>query len=183
VEQDLVMATINWKGGAGDFNTGSLWSSGTIPGSGDTAVVDASSGAAAIVLDGNDTVAGLTLNDPSATLTVTGILALNSGVLNAEAGTLIVSGTLEGGTLAQNGATIRFTDLNPQNNQVVSPQLLGVAVTGTLDISATPTTLEVTGLAQPGLLGIKIGAGSELLILDPETFTGETIDLAGGALI
>jgi hypothetical protein len=160
------MATVTWtSGGNGNFRTASRWSGNAVPGSGDTAVVDLSSGTTAILLNDAESVAGLTLNDPNATLNLTGTLALNAGTLTAQAGTLTISGTLEGGTLAQIGATVRFTDLDPSTSQVVTPELLNLTVLGTLDISATPTTLEVQGLQTQG---IRIGAGSELLLLDSE---------------
>ena len=36
------MATINWKGGNGDWNTASDWDTGTVPGPSDDAVIAAS---------------------------------------------------------------------------------------------------------------------------------------------
>ncbi len=168
------MATITWKGGTGDFNTGSLWSSGTVPGSGDIAVVDASSGASSITLDGADSVAGLTLDDPAGSLTLSGALSLNGGVLNLQAGSLTVSGTLSDGTLIPDGGVLTVSG--------PSAALLGVTVEGTLDLSNSGAAVDVTGLAQPGLTQLDLGANTQLLFLDPEDFQGQTIEMAGGVL-
>jgi fibronectin-binding autotransporter adhesin len=166
------MATITWKGGAGHFETASLWSTGTVPGAGDVALVDASSGTSAITLDSTVSVAGLTLSDASATLTLSGGLSLGTGSLDVTAGTLDVSGTLTGGTLLDGGGVIAATGATAEFDQV--------AVIGTLVLSAG--TLEAAGLARSSLQAITLGTAAEILFLDGETFSGQSIDLAGGVL-
>ena len=145
-----------------------------MPGSGDIAVVDASSGVASITLDGADSVAGLTLNDPAATLTLSGALSLNGGVLNLQAGSLTVSGTLSDGTLTPDGGVLTVSGL--------SAALLGVTVEGTLDLSNSGADIDVTGLAQSGLTQLNLGANTQIYFLDPEIFDGQTIEMAGGVL-
>ena len=81
------MAAITWKGGASNFNTGSFWSVGTVPGPGDIAIVDTRSGTVSIMLGGNDTIADLTLDDPAATFLPTG-----TPDLSASPATLQVAG-------------------------------------------------------------------------------------------
>ena len=174
------MATITWAGKSGNWNIGSLWTGSVVPGAADLAIINASTATDTILLNDARTVSGVTLNAGNAIFQLTGSLDLNGQVFDAKAGTLIVAGTISSGTLAQDGATITWAAIDPVTSAVVTPELDFVAVTGTLDLSGTGTTLQATGLARPGLLGIKIGAGSELLVLDPEIFTGETIDLAGG---
>ncbi len=176
------MATTTWTGGNGNFSTGSLWTGGIVPGAADVAVLDQTSGTAAVLLTGAQSLAGLTLDDAAATLSLAGNLFLNSGVLDLQAGTLIVAGTLEGGTLLSGGGTLRFTNLDPSTSQVVTPELLNIAVSGTLDLSAAPTMLDVAGLQTATLQRIRIGAGSQLVLLDSEAFNSQTIDLAGGVL-
>ncbi len=168
------MATTTWKGGTGDFNTVTLWSTGTVPGVADIAVVDASSGASSITLDGADSLAGLTLNDAAGSLTLSGALSLNSGVVNLQAGTLTVSGTLSGGTLIPDGGVLTVSG--------PSAALLGVTVEGTLDLSNSGAAIDITGLAQPGLMQLDVGANTEIFFLDPESFEGQTIEMAGGVL-
>jgi len=168
------MADITWKGGTGDFNTGSFWSSGAVPAASDTAVVDASSGTASITLDDNDSVAGLTLNDPAGSLTLSGALSLNGGVLNLQAGSLTVSGTLSDGTLIPDGGVLTVSG--------PSAALLGVTVEGTLDLSKSGAAIDVTGIARPGLQQLDLGANTQLTFLDPEDFQGQTIEMAGGVL-
>ncbi len=175
------MATTTWAGTSGNWGTSSLWLGNIVPTGTDTAVIGSSVGTDTVVLNDSRAVGGVVLAGTNAIVELTGLLTLG-GQLDARAGTLVVSGTLQGGTLAQNGASIRFTSVDPVTGQVVAPELVDVAVTGTLDLSGSPTTLNVIGLAQSGVNAIRIGAGSELLVLDRETFTGQTIDLAGGVL-
>ena len=175
------MATKTWAGTSGNWSTPTLWQGAIAPAAADIATIGSSSGTDTIVLNDPETVGGVVLNGTNAVVQLTGLLNLG-GQFNAQSGTLVVSGTLQGGTLAQNGATIQFTDLDPVTDQVVAPELVNVDVTGTLDLSGSSTVLDVIGLAQSGVAAIKIGAGSELMVLDEETFTGETIDLAGGVL-
>jgi len=84
------MATNTWKGGTGDFNAATLWSTGTVPGMAGIAFVDAGSAASSITLDRANPVAGLTLDDAAGSLTLSG--------------TLTVSGTLSGGILIPDGS-------------------------------------------------------------------------------
>ena len=175
------MATKTWAGTSGNWSTPTLWQGAIAPAAADIATIGSSSGTDTIILNDTETVGGIVLNGTNAVVDLTGLLNLG-GQFNAQSGTLVVSGTLQGGTLAQNGATIQFTDLDPVTEQVVAPELVNVDVTGTLDLSGSSTVLDVIGLAQSGVAAIKIGAGSELMVLDEETFTGETIDLAGGVL-
>ena len=134
------MATISWLGSSGNWNTGSLWSGAVMPGTTDVAAI-AAPGSYVVLLSGTDTVAGATLNDAAATLTVSGALNLNGGTLTAQAGTLALTGTLTNGTLIPSGASISLSG--------PAVALLGVTVEGTLDLSGSGTSADVTGLAQP----------------------------------
>ncbi len=175
------MATITWAGTSGIWSTPTQWVGTIVPTATDTAVIGSSTGTDTIVLNNTENVGGVVLNGTNAVVEVTGMLNLG-GAFNAEAGTLVVSGTLQGGTLQQNGAAISFTNVDPVTSQVVTPELIDVAMTGTLDLSGASTMLDVMGLALSGVSAITIGAGSEILVLDEESFIGQTIDLAGGVL-
>ena len=168
------MATISWLGSSGNWNTGSLWSGAVMPGTSDVAAINAL-GTYTVQLNDTDAVAGVTLDAANALLQLTGDLSLNSGVFDAEAGTLVVSGTLAGGTLIPSGAT--FSLSGP------AAALLGVTVEGTLDLSESGTSADVTGLGQSALTELKVGANTQLYFLDPEIFDGQTIAMAGGMLL
>jgi hypothetical protein len=175
------LATTTWKGGAGNFAVGSQWTQGAVPGPGDVAVFDASSGSANSLLTTAVSVAGLTLDDPAATLTLAGDLFLNLGTFNALAGTLVLSGTLEGGTLALGGASLVISNVSPVDGSVVTPVLRNLTVSGSLDLG-DHTTLAVEGLRTGSLQNLRIGAGSTLVLLGAEQFTGLNIELAGGTI-
>jgi len=168
------MASITWKGGTDDFNAASRWSNGTVPRVADIAVVDTGSGASSITLDGAESVAGLTLNDPAGSLTLSGALSLNGGVLNLQAGSLTVSGTVSDGTLTPDGGVLTVSG--------PSAALLGVTVEGTLDLGNSGAAVDVRGLAQSGLTQLDLGANTQIYFLDPEIFDGQTIEMAGGVL-
>ncbi len=168
------MATISWLGTSGDWNTGSLWSGAVMPGTGDLAAITAA-GTYTVLLDGTDTVAGALLDDAAATLTISGALDLNGGTLTAQAGTLTLSGTLADGTLVPAGAAIALSG--------PAAALLDVTVQGTLDLSDDGTSADITGLGQPALTELDVGADTELTFLDQEIFDNQTIAMAGGTLL
>ena len=63
------MATIKWITGNGSWTTASKWNTGTVPGSSDDAVIDAS-GSYTVTLGVPITVNSIAISDSSATLAV-----------------------------------------------------------------------------------------------------------------
>jgi hypothetical protein len=63
------MATIHWISGNGSWTTASNWSPGTVPGSSDDAVIDAS-GTYTVTLTVTITVHSIAISDSSASLSV-----------------------------------------------------------------------------------------------------------------
>ena len=169
------MATITWAGTSGNWDTSALWTGAAVPGATQVAEIDASAGTDTIVLSDSESVGGVTLNAANAVLQVTGALNLNGGTFAAQAGTLTLSGTLTNGTLISSGASVTLSG--------PSAALLGVTVEGTLDLSGSGTSADVTGLGQPALTELKVGANTTLFFLDPEIFDGQTIAMAGGTLL
>lgn len=177
------MAIVNWAGKSGTWSSSTSWLGGVVPGSGDVAAITATTGPYTALLNDTRAAGDVTLNSAAATLQLTGDLSMYGKNLVAQAGTLVISGTLEGATLLETGAAILFSNLDPATNQIVTPTLTYVTVAGVLDLSVSPaTTLDVQGLQQTNGGGIRIGAGSQLVFLDSNNLIGETIDLAGGSL-
>src|SRR5437763_12560998 len=52
LEERTLLATINWIAGSGNFDVGSNWSGGVVPGPNDIAVIDTGSTAATITVEG-----------------------------------------------------------------------------------------------------------------------------------
>src|SRR5450432_1660789 len=113
-----IMAAIHWLSGvSGDWSTGSNWSSGTVPGSGDDVTI-AASGTYTVTISDNEAAHSLTLNDAGATVvigagnnntfTVGSTLALTAGTLQLNQGSTIVGGTLSatGGSFLWNGGEL-----------------------------------------------------------------------------
>lgn len=99
------MAGAAWNGATGSWTTGSDWSTGTPPGVGDTATLSAP-GSYTVTLAGSAAVAGLVLDQAGATLAVQGELALGGGTLQAAAGTLDLTGTVQAAVVAAQGAAV-----------------------------------------------------------------------------
>ena len=117
------MATKTWIGGSGDWNNAADWSSGGVPGANDDVVIGA--GAAVSIASGEIEAAGsVSLTDPTASLTVNGVLQ-NATV------------RLQGGQLAGTGALDEDT-------------VVGTLTTGALTVEQTVTLDAAPG--QPGLV-------------------------------
>ena len=121
------MATVHWSGMSGDWSTASDWSTDTVPGPSDRAVI-AAAGSYTVTVTTPEDVGSVRLNDPGAileiqpsgTLAVSGSLVVQSGTLDIQSGlyappngllaiggtlfirsgaTLLLDGTIEGGKL------------------------------------------------------------------------------------
>src|SRR5207247_9069238 len=54
LEERTLLATINWIAGDGNFDVGSNWSGGVVPGANDVAVIDTGSAAATVTIQNSD---------------------------------------------------------------------------------------------------------------------------------
>jgi hypothetical protein len=120
------MANLRWIGVSGDWSTSSDWSTGTVPGPSDKAVI-AAPGSYTVTVTTPEDVGSARLNDPGAileiqsqfgTLAVSGSVVVRSGTLKIEGlgfptldegGILTLGGSLDiksGGTLFLDGRTI-----------------------------------------------------------------------------
>ncbi len=168
------MSIDSWLAGtSGDWTLATGWSSGAQPGAGDTAVI-AAPGSYVVTLFGTASVAGLTLGAAGAEFYDAGALAV-SGTLAVSAGTLALAyGTLSGGTLALSGGHFLST----------GGTLDGVAVQGSLDLSAAQASLSVrdgmrlSGAGGGGAGAIALtGAYAVLDFLGSQTLAGATVSL------
>ena len=100
------MATHKWTGASGDWSTAADWSPATVPSPADTALfATASTIFVSIGTHEAQTVVGLTLNAPNATLEIDGTLTAPGGVI-VNAGVLSVKGNLNTGTIADNATIV-----------------------------------------------------------------------------
>ncbi len=136
------MATDSWSGVSADWNNAADWSGGA-PSAATTATI-AGPGSFLVTLYGTGSAAALAISAPGAEFYDAGLLNLG-GLLSLQAGTLALAyGEIAGGTLALAGGQFLST----------GGTLAGVAVQGTLDLSAAQSSLVVTGgLALSGLGG------------------------------
>ena len=142
------MSIDTWLGASGDWSLATGWANGAPPSASDTALI-AAPGSYLVTLFGTAAVGGLTMASSGAEFYDAGALAL-SGTLALQSGTLALAyGAIDGGTLALSGGVFQTT----------GGTLDGVAVQGTLDLSAANATLFVRdGMALSGAGGS--GAGS-----------------------
>ena len=168
------MAQISWLNGVfGDWNTASLWSTGTVPGSGDSVSI-AAAGTYDVTLFGQGMAMNLAIAAPGATFYDAGSLALG-GTLSLQAGTLALAyGAIDGGTLALAGGSF-----------VAGGGMLdGVAVQGVLDLQQSQASLFVSGgLALSGAAGsgtgsvALTGAGASLDFLGSQTLNNAIVSI------
>jgi len=159
LEERLMLATVNWIGGTGDWNTVSNWSDGVInrlPVADDDVVIPA----------------GVTVTHSSGTHTVTSIT--DSGNFTLSGGTLIVDGSLAvSGTFSLSGGTL-------QNATVASgTTVVMVSNTTTLNNVTVDGTLDVTGTISSGGLTLSDATGS--WDFAGGTISGGTLDVAAGS--
>jgi fibronectin-binding autotransporter adhesin len=155
------MTTSTWNvSTSGDWSDASDWSGGVPNSSTATATIaEAGSYTVDIAFGESFTVGSVTLNDANATLDIAGTLDLTN-TLTLTAGTLELSGTINGGTIDTGGGTFVCNSY--------SGALNGVAVDGTINLNARTGSLTISGgLAMEGANGT--GSG--------------TIDLAGGGTV
>lgn len=171
LEDRILLSTVSWTGGSGDWADASHWSDGSVnrlPGPNDDAVIDVA-GITVTHSTGSDTVKSLTSNDAfslsGGVLTVTGNLQEENG--NAF--------TLAGGTLARGTVTTATTIA------AASGTLDGVTVNGTIDMTqadnASLTILD--GLVLNGTLSVGKANASTLGVVTFGNGATANQDLSG----
>ena len=175
-ESVTVTRSIEWTAtSAGDWSLGSNWNTGTAPTAFDTATVDIA-GSYAITVSTADKASSLTVTDAGATISINSNASLTlGGILTLSAGSVKLTGTLSGGTIVSNGGTIVWN----------GGTLSGVTYDGTMDMSASGSTVYVTnGLTLAGVNGTGSGTinltgagGSQLDTQGSETLSNATINI------
>ena len=172
----------HWNGGTGNWTTAALWSGGVVPNNGTPpgstydAFIDAA-GTYTVTLNSPITVSNLTMNDASATLTVS---STRSSIVNSTtltAGIIQLSGgTIMGGTMTSAGG--RLTATNSFSNN-----LSGVTIgSGVLDLASSFSRLQLTNgsnFSGPGT--VALANGSQLFLNEGVTIpSGTVFTLTGG---
>src|ERR1700743_2512209 len=110
--------TTNWKGGNGNWQTAAKWTAGAPTTPTSHAVINAPGAYTVTIGSGLEYHVGtVLLDDAGATLAIQGILDL-AGKLTATKGTVLVTGEIQGGTIAQTtglrlqGATLSDLDFD-----------------------------------------------------------------------
>jgi hypothetical protein len=164
------MATIKWITGNGSWNTASKWDTGTVPGSFDDAVIDAS-GSYTVTLGVpitvnsiaiSDSIATLAVNDSGQTETVT-VGLTNGGDL------LVDTGGGQGGTALSIGGT-----LTNSNYVAIGNASLSAATKVTANALSNTGRIDITGGANQASLSIATAA--------PSIWTG-TLNISGDGLL
>jgi len=185
LEDRVVPSQVNWiNPSGGNWDAGSNWSTGSVPGSGDSAVINTASAATITIQSGDsESVLGLTtasndtLSITGGSLTVAASSTL-SGPLAMTAGSLTASGT--GDLFSAAGSTsIGSGSLYAQNGATVSlPQLTSYSCTE----SFGTTYLEATGagstLNLPGLTSLATVGPTYTNAIDIEALQGGQVSVA-----
>ncbi|MGO9811409.1 MAG: hypothetical protein ACLP53_11625, partial [Isosphaeraceae bacterium] len=148
------MSTVDWiSPTSGNWNVGSNWSTGTVPGPGDDVVINQSGSPTITISTGTQSVNSVTASDPiaitggslavAANSTISDGLAMTGGSLTASGSetSLAVTGTttVSGGNLyAENGASLSLTQLTSYT---------GDGAATTLEATGTGSTLTLANLA------------------------------------
>ena len=166
------MASISWKSGvSGNWTSSSLWSPASVPGSADIATIGAA-GTYTVSMSVSTAVNSVTLNAAGATMNVTNTLTLGNS-LEIDAGTFILSGTINGGTMALRGGAFTVT---------AGSTLNGVTYLGTMNIGAGAELVANGSLTMGALSGSGAGtinltgAGGLLAFNGNQTFSNALIN-------
>jgi YD repeat-containing protein len=179
LEDRTVPATVTWTAsGSGNWDVGSNWSTGVVPGSGDTAVIN-TTGAATITLKNGDN-----YSIQSVTTSSTDTLSFSSGgQLTVTTGASTLSGPLvmTGGYLAAIGSTasltanatttISYSSLYAESGGSLSlPHLTSYTTNGTFEAENAGSVLNVSALTT-----VTLGTGGWSL----DAYTGGTLNISG----
>ena len=182
------MAIINWNGGNGNWSTAVDWSTDTVPGSSDAAVI-AASGGYTVSITASISVGSIAINDTGATLA-----DLGSGVTVSVAATLTNAGQLQllsGAALTTTGGLTNSGSLLLDNGGSGGSSL---AIGGTLTNSNfmqvgnnnLASTATAQGLNNTGRIDVDGGSTNQALLniaaAAPWTWTG-TLNVSGNGLL
>jgi RHS repeat-associated protein len=173
LEDRIVPATVTWiNPGSGKWDVGANWSTGSVPGSGDSAVIN-TTGTATITIQGSD-------SESVSTLTLGGkdTLAITGGSLTIGSSSTLSGGlTMTGGSLTATGSSVNVTVNGAINISAASVYAQNGA---TLDLA---TLTSYTGAAGGGNTNLDAsGAGSILDLPDLTTLTGGIPYYGGGVV-
>jgi hypothetical protein len=165
-----------WTGGNGLWQVATNWTNGAPTTPAIQAVISAPGHYTVAVRKGYEYhVGSVLLNGSEATLAVAGILDITH-TLQVSRGTLVLSGTLHGATVAAAGGKIIFAN----------GTLDGVTYRGPLDLSTVTANLTVTnGLTLAGKTGtglLTLGGSSQLSFAGDQTLAGGMVSIAGGTI-
>ena len=172
LEARTLLATVNWAAtSSGNWDVGSNWSTGQVPGPGDDVVINPSNALTVTINSGNQSVNSLE-SASNATLSLTG------GSLAVAAGAEVDGGFQVSGNVALAGT---FTGGSGSAAQLSSGTLTGGSGGATLDFPVLQWTGGNLGgtVANAGMLTV---SGSAVLLAGTLTNTG-TIDVAGADTI
>ncbi len=174
LEPRIMLSNVSWITPAGgDWGVGANWSTGTVPGSGDTAIVaNLNPGAQVTYGTGSSTVAAVQASSP---VEITG-------------GTLTVTGSTQvtGTTLTLDGGTLTDTTLSTVSGGVIQTASSSTTTldAATLDSNLTVTSGSTLDIADNLTLGsgatITVDAGGTLNFVDG---TGNTQSVSGSGSI
>jgi hypothetical protein len=158
LEDRTLLSTITWIAGSGNFDVGSNWSGGVVPGPNDVAVIDTGSTAATITIQNGDNIQVQAINTANAdTLAFTGVFQDSSlvgpsfagGALTVTAGSSTLNGPLSiaAGSLTATGSGVSFTangtttfsngSIGASNGAQLSlPALTGIGTSTAVSLSA-----------------------------------------------
>jgi hypothetical protein len=208
------MANRHWVGTSGDWSNSTDWTGGKPPGAADAAIVDAP-GTYTLTVTGTDAVGSVRLDDAGATLDITGTGTLavsgstvvqsgtleidpsglleNGGTLTVRSsGSLLLNGTLQGGTLdLDHGSTLESTTTVPgvpgtlENVRVLGGLTLN---SGFFELSGS-TTVENANGTGPGVIAIGTNAWLSLsevsykVVLDGGYIAHADVTIDKGAVV
>jgi RHS repeat-associated protein len=181
LEPHILLSTVDWINAAGgDWSVGANWSTGTVPGTGDTAIISGlDSGAQVTYSTGTSTVDSIEASSPlavtSGTLTVSSSSDISGANLTISGGTLTTDGTLSVNSLSYSGGDINGTgSLSLSGDEAWSAGYLDVPE----DVNSG-ATLDVTGT-------VILGNYSSGVVLDNSgtvTVSGGNLGLSNSAVI
>ncbi len=166
-------AVVTWIGGSGDWNNGSNWDTGLVPGSNDHAVIDKPD-ILVIHSAGTNSIQSLTIANNAFELT---------------GGTLDVAGVVEGGTVLQlKGGTLANATVDGATNVLVSSSgsLRSVTINSVLNLAYVASAVSIyEGLTLNGVayLGTPSSSGAlgDLVFDGTQTLDGTGTVVFGGA--
>jgi hypothetical protein len=166
------MATFTWtNSNAGDWTDPANWDLGSVPGSGDEAVLSSAAGTATVA-------SGYSLTLDSL-ISQGGTLALGEATVLTVATALTLAGVIQGGTIQTSGASTLFQ----------GGTLSGVTYQGPLSLAGTGSSLFVengltldgaAGVGTPGSIDLTAAIGGGISILDSETLDIATLSFGAG---